>query len=49
MGDQFILGLDQVIQIIAILASGVFIGWQIRSTKIREIESRVYEQRKEGV
>jgi hypothetical protein len=48
MGTSFILGLDQVIQIIAILASGVFIGWQIRSAKIREIESRVYEQRKEG-
>lgn len=48
MGSNYILGLDQIIQIMAILASGVFIGWQIRSAKIREIESKVYEQRKEG-
>lgn len=38
---------DQVIQIISILASGAFIGWQIRSAKKREIEFKIHQQRKE--
>jgi len=38
---------DQTIQIISILASGLFIGWQIRSAKKREIEFKIHQQRKE--
>lgn len=33
---------DQAIQIILILASGVFIGWQIRSAKYTKSSSLVY-------
>jgi hypothetical protein len=38
---------DQVIQITSILASGAFIGLQIRSAKKREIEFKIHQQRKE--
>jgi len=36
-----------VIQIISILISGLFVGWQIRSAKKREIEFKIHQQRKE--
>lgn len=38
---------DQAIQITSILASGAFIGLQIRSAKKREIEFKIHQQRKE--
>lgn len=41
------MDIDQIIQIGSILASGLYVGWQIRSAKKHEIEFRVYQQRKE--
>jgi len=45
--DMSLVSTDQTIQIISILASGLFIGWQIRSAKKREIEFKIHQQRKE--
>ncbi len=38
---------DQSLQIISIIVSGLFVGWQIRSAKKREIDFKIHQQRKE--
>ncbi|HZK71267.1 MAG TPA: hypothetical protein VFD03_07080 [Clostridia bacterium] len=47
--DQLLqtLTIDQALQIFSILASGAFVGLQIKSSKKLEIDSKIHQQRKE--
>jgi hypothetical protein len=40
------LSIDQILQICSILASGAYVGWQIKGAKKLEIDSKIHEQRK---
>lgn len=45
--EQAIQIISIVVQFLAIVASGLYVGWQIKGAKQSEIDFRVHEQRKE--